>query len=272
MTLIRFLNFYFFLCLGILGLSYVVRAGQILKQNHRLNPERGTTALQAPVRKSWLQSGRELLVNPWFFFHSRANRVWSHGYVAYHFGIVSIIVGYALSAGLLAWKGQHHVPIPDLAWGAPSAQSTSPANLLALVFGNAEPIPLHFLFGRFATLFRDFSWLELAAAVYGNGCLLFSLLKWRQGSLNGDVDPATRGIRWPGIGSKQHGLVRGIIFTIILTEILGRMHITENIRYWHAGLGLTLLVLIPFTYLNHILIAPIALWNAARRRHNLTIA
>jgi nitrate reductase gamma subunit len=66
--------------------------------------------------------------------------------------------------------------------------------------------------------------------------------------------------------------VRLLIFSIIWTELLARLHVVEGIVFAHAFLGLLLLSMLPFTYLFHIVYNFLAIFYAVRRRMNRAIA
>jgi nitrate reductase gamma subunit len=67
-------------------------------------------------------------------------------------------------------------------------------------------------------------------------------------------------------------VVRLMIFTIIWTELLARLHVVEGIVFVHAFLGLMLMTLLPFTYLFHIVYNFLAVFYAVRRRRSRAVA
>jgi len=274
MSIHSFLNVYSILAVGLIVFSWTSLGWNIVALGwlRRRGPERNSSALKTPPPRTFLQTLRQYTADPWLRFHRRTNRLWAHGYLFYHLGIFTIVAGYAVTLLILALKFFHGAEIPNLTPSAAPQAALSPANFLAMVFGNAEPVQRHFLFGRYASLFLGVSWLELACAIYGQACLMTALLCFGQGAVRRAPDSASRNMPRDGRFSGQHLLVRSLIFTIVITEILARLQVTPGIVYYHAALGLTLLVLAPHTYLAHIFIAPIAALNGLRRRRLWTTA
>ena len=67
-------------------------------------------------------------------------------------------------------------------------------------------------------------------------------------------------------------MVRGLILLLIVSEVLGRLELVPGIVYIHSLLGLTLLLIFPFSYLRHIVFVPIAVSLAVRGRRLGTVA
>jgi nitrate reductase gamma subunit len=235
-------------------------------------PERNPGAAGAPRPETWARALVAFLANPWRSYHAPHNPLWVQGAVCYHAGILLIVAGYVLSLAVLGARLYLHQAVPDLALGVPTPSSHLPVNLLALVFGNAEKIPSRFLFGSWAPAFVAVSWVELACAVYGNAFLLASLFRRGQGAVAAPRDPILGNLRIPGRFSREHALVRSVIFLIILFELLSRLEWTPFFVYGHTVLGLVFLCLLPNTYLRHIFYMPLALRLAVRKRRAAVVA
>lgn len=205
-------------------------------------------------------------------FHQRSSRLWTTGYAAYHIAIVLVCIGYAVSSVLILVRWSMGQAIPDFFSGLPSARSTSTANLLALVFGNAEPLASRFLFGAAAPVFRALCLVELPCALVGNACLLWSAFTRRGGALRHDIDDAARGVRLPGRFSVQRMAIRLTILALILMEVAGRTGRVPTIAYYHALLGMGLVAVLPYTYLAHVPWSVLAVLLATRRRRRNAIA
>lgn len=208
----------------------------------------------------------QTLWGPWPRFCARANPVWSLGCLAYHLAIATVVLGYGTSLALLIVRMAQGCSLPDALSGQLGPHAWHPANLAAFVFGNSEPAAGRFLFGAGHRAFVLATHGEVALALTGNACLLFSLLKRRMGAVLHDLDPAARGIRRSGRLSLEHLLVRGLIFLIVQTELVARLHAFPGIVYIHVALAMTFLAVLPYSYLAHILYAPLALGLGYRRR------
>jgi hypothetical protein len=156
-------------------------------------------------------------------------------------------------------------PIPNVAEG-------SFANVFAIVFGNAEPVQSQFLFGALARPFVIATWVVVASALVGNTLLLLTHLLGRSGAVRADIDPAAKGLRVRGKRAPSHLAVTALVYAIIWTEILARLEIVPGIVYVHAMLGATLLLVLPYTYLFHMLYGVIGVYYSARRWQARTIA
>lgn len=214
----------------------------------------------------------QVIINPITHFFFRANRAWSRGYTLYHMAIMTEATGYSLAALILLFHIVMGHPIPDVSRHVAESHNYSPANLLAIVFGNGEHLQAHFLFGDMATVFVLFTWIAVMFAVAGNLNMLMTVLQKRNGAVLEDIDSAARGMRIAGRMTWDRLAVRFLIFTIIWTELLARLEIVPGIVYLHALLGVTLLALLPFTYLFHMVYNFLAIFYATRRRMQRTIA
>jgi nitrate reductase gamma subunit len=235
---------------------------------------RGVTANYqgGPSPISMREAFRAVVVNPVTHFYSNANRTWSRGYVLYHMAIITEVVGYSLAALILFIHIILGNPVPDVAAHAAQSWNYSPANLLAIVFGNGEHLQSHFLFGGFAPFFVGFTWIAVVFAVAGNLHMMYTALRKRNGAITGAIDPAAKDVRIKGKFMLDRLVVRGLIFTIIWTELLARLEVVEGIVFVHAFLALTLLTILPFTYLFHMVYNFLAIFYATRRRMARTIA
>lgn len=215
---------------------------------------------------------KEVVVGPVRNFAFRANRGWSHGYMFYHIAIITEATGYSLAALILFGHILLGHAIPDVGEHVAASTNYSPANLLAIVFGNGEHLQADFLFGPLAPVFVGVTWIAVLFAVAGNINMLLTAIRERNGAVLGDIDPAAKGVRIKGSMRWDRLAVRLIIFTIIWTEFLARLELIPGIVYLHALLGLTLLTLLPFTYLFHMVYNFLAIFYATRRRMARTIA
>lgn len=274
MNLLEFLNAYAYLAFALFFLGTALRLGRLLRVALTRRKPRGRTpsAIDAPSKMPTFEALGGVLLEPVMRFHLRANRLWAWGYVLYHIAIAVILSGYALSALLLAPRVLRGSPVPDVALGLPASYNYSPANLLAVVFGNAEHLQANYLFGDFAQVFVVLTWLAVLLGLMGSGSLLLVHLKGRLGAVLGDLDPAARGVRQRGRLSLEHLLITLLVFTIIITEILARLELVPGIVFYHAALGLTLFAVFPFTYLFHMLYGLVAVYFAVRRRRERTVA
>jgi len=225
-----------------------------------------------PQFTGFMQATKEVIINPITHFYSKSNRTWNRGYVFYHIAIITKAIGYSLAALILMAHVAIGGPVPDVAAHSAESYNYTPANLLAIVFGNGEHLQADFLFGNMGSLFIGVTWIAVGFAVLGNLHMVYTVLRNRNAAITGDVDEATRGIRHKGRFMWDRTVVRMLIFTIIWTELLSRLELVPGIVFVHAFLGLTLLTLFPFTYLFHMVYNFLALFYAARRRMARTVA
>jgi hypothetical protein len=268
------LNLYAYFTLVAVGVSLAVKFGRLaaLALRNRIFHLRPVPTGNVPVSQTVWRAARQALCIPIKQFHSKANKTWTRGYAFYHIAIITLMLGYAFSAVLLAGKAFRGSPVPDIKSGAASPESYTPANFLAIIFGNAELVQRHFLFGMYASVFLVVTWCEVACAVFGNCCLMVTLLGGRCGAVRGDLDESSQGLRTRGEFSWQHFVVRFLIFSIIIMEILNRLDLAPRLVYLHAAAGLTLILLMPFLYLRHILFVPLALYLAVIKRRQGIVA
>lgn len=260
------------LALGGCGLGLLFKLIRLLLLGWPRHVPPARVLRDAPEPLPWFTAFRKMLFSPLRHFHRRSSRSWTVGYALYHGAIFMVVGGYAVSALIIALRWGAHAPILDYATGVATAGPTTLANVLALIFGNAEQLPSSFLFGSWAPWFRTMAWCELPLAVAGNACLLYTLLHGRLGAVRHALDPAVKNLRLRGAFSGQHLLVRSIVFGIIVLEFIGRFNWVPGIAYAHAWLGLALVALFPFTYLAHIPLAPLALGLAILRRRRHAVA
>lgn len=217
---------------------------------------------------------KTVLYDPVKHFYRRANPTWSRGYMLYHIAIVIKAAGYGVAAVFLVFHIAMNNPVPDIATHTEASYNYAPGNLAAIVFGSGEPLQAHFLFGE--VLGTGFVYLTAAAlvlAVVGNLHMLYTVLRNRGASaIIHDIDQAARGIRSQGTPKWDRVAVRLIIFAIIWADILARLHIADWMIYFHSALGMTMLLMFPFTYLFHMIYNVIALAYSTRRRMARTVA
>jgi nitrate reductase gamma subunit len=273
-TLAHFLDAYapFAIAVALLGVLYKGGLHVIRMFARGRRPGRAPNAIDNPARLTWLQAFRKVFVFPTERFSMRANPVFALGAVLYHVGIIAIAAGYGLSLVVLAARLAAGDPIPDVLTGAEVSRNLSASNLFAIVFGNAEPLQAAFLFGEGAEAFREITWVAVAGALVGNTLLLLTHLRGRGGAIVKDLDPAAKGLRVRGKYAASHLLVTTLVYAIIWTEILARLQIDPGIVYLHATLGATMILVLPYTYLFHMIYGPIGVLYAARRWRERTIA
>lgn len=225
-----------------------------------------------PPRLGFWQSLTAVLFGPYQHFYRRANPVWGRGYLAYHVAIITEVIGYSISALIVFANILLGRPIPDVSLHLEHSFNYTPANLLAIIFGNGEELQSRFLFGDFAPYFVGITWVAVIFAVIGNLHLMMVLLRRWSGAVVNDSDPPAHRIRTPGRRPFDRVLIRTIIFCIIWTELLARLQLVPGIVYVHSLLGLALFTLLPFTYLFHMVYNFLAVFYATRRRMARTIA
>lgn len=235
---------------------------------------RSKNEIDTPQRESPLRALGRVLYKP-MTFSSGANASWTAGYALYHVGIITIFAGYTLAAVLLGANLLLGNQIPNMATGE-FTQQLSLVNLLAIVFGNAESPAREFLFGPTAPVFLAVTWAAVVSAFLGNVALVGNAFR-NKGAIVGDVHEAARGFRTSGRFSLEHVLITGLVFGIVITELLARLASTvpaipHNMLYYHLLLAMTIVVLTPFTFLKHIVFFPITLYYATKRRVNRTVA
>lgn len=260
------------LTIFVIGLG--VRLGRLVKALITRQHVRGVTpqfiGAQPPLALG--RSLREVVLGPLTHFHRKSNKLWGTGVMLYHVAIITEVMGYSLSAVIVGISLLGGRALPDVARHLEHSANTSPSNILALIFGNAEPLQAHFLFGDLAPVFVGVTWIAVLFAVAGNLSLMITLLLRRSGAVVADIDEAAGGIRLQGRRPWDRMLVRGLIFCIIWTELLARLELVHGIVFVHAALGLALFTLFPFTYLFHMVYGLFAVAVATRRRMVRTIA
>lgn len=252
------------LSLFVLGVGYrLLRYSFLIGTVHR-PMGRNTLTLDSPPIISLGSAYRRVLTGPIQNFARKANRLWTIGYICYHIGIITIMTGYGVSMLILAERVMQGGAVPDVATGLTATHSYSFTNLMAIVFGNAEPLQSAYLFGPYAGAFTAITWVAVIAALIGNSMLLLNHLLKRSGAVTKGMDKATEHIRTKGFHNKTNLLITLLVFAIVWSEVLARLHVAEGIVYVHSLLGLTLLAAFPFTVLNHILYVWAGLYYAAK--------
>ena len=163
-------------------------------------------------------------------------------------------------------------PVPDVNLGVSVSQNFSYSNIIAIIAGNGEPLQSEFLFGSLAGTFRAVTWVVVVSALLGNSLILFTHLLGRGGAIVRDLDKAARNVRTKGMFKPSHLLVTFLVYSIIWTEILSRLDIVSGMVYLHAVIGVTLVLLLPYTYLFHMLYFPVSVYYSARRWRERYIA
>lgn len=198
-------------------------------------------------------------------FSTKSNKLYTYGLIFYHIDIIILSLAYALTAFRMIVAAINDHGILDVTTGV-IGNNYSMSNILAIVFGSGEPLQATFLYGDFASIYMNFTWGLIILAVVGNLMIIMSrIFQNGGGSVVSDIDPAATGVRVDGINNKSHLIISLIIFGIIWSEILARLHVYENAVYYHAFLGVTILMLVPFTYLIHTVYIPVYLYYAAKR-------
>jgi nitrate reductase gamma subunit len=264
-----FLNIFAPIALAIFAVGLGLRLGRWAKAvvARRSTVHRRNSAFPVNYKTLSLVGGaKDVVSGPVAHFHRNANRTWSRGYLLYHIAIITEVVGYTLAAIILFARVAVGQTVPDIALHAEGSTNYDPANLMAIVFGNGEPLSANYLFGGFGPYFIGITWVAVGFAVAGNLHLMYTLLRRRNAAVVADIDPAARGVRIRGRMSWDRLAVRLLIFTIIWTELLARLDAVSGIVFVHAALGLALFTLFPFTYLFHMVYNVVALYYSARRR------
>jgi nitrate reductase gamma subunit len=225
-----------------------------------------------PDQQGVVESLRAVIIDPIRMFYTKSNCTWGRGYVLYHIAITTKVIGYSLAGLILLFHIVVGNAVPDVATHAAASANFTPANLLAIVFGNAEHLQAEFLFGSLAPFWVVWTGIAVLCAVAGNLHMLYTAIRGRTGAITGDIDPAARRLRTKGQFKWDRLAIRLIILTIIWTELLARLGLVPGVVFLHAFLGLTLLTLLPFTYLFHMVYNFLALFYATRRRMARTIA
>jgi nitrate reductase gamma subunit len=265
-ALIPVLNIYapVALLIAMLGITYKV--GQhVVRISRPRYPGMATNLLDAPPKLPWLSAIWNVLSFPVTRFNVRANPILVTGVIFYHIGIITIAASYALSVLLLAWYVALGYPVPDISTGATVSQNLSYSNIFAIIFGCGEPLQSEFLFGPLAGPFRAVTWMLVGSAVFGNTMILLTHLLGRGGAILHDLDNAAQGVRRKGVFKPSHLLVTFMVYSVIWTEILSRLEVVPGIVYLHSMLGATLILILPFSYLFHMVYFPVSVFYAARR-------
>jgi hypothetical protein len=265
-------NGFFYGAVGICAIGLGLKTLRLLRLARGPHRPSAIQTIDAPAGLSFGQAAWFFFTLPARRFHRQASRSWTYGYIFYHLAIFMVVAGYAASSLILGWDMLTGQAIPNFTTGLSGPGNWLPSNVMALIFGNAEVFPSTFLFGSYAPMFRAFAACELPLAVIGNLCLLLTVLRRANGSVRHDLDPAAQNLRLTGAFSGQHLLVRLLIFSIIAMEFAGRFGWIPGIAYYHALFGMTLIALLPFTYLAHIPLASLAVWLAVQRRHRNAVA
>ncbi len=270
---IPFLDVYTPIALLITIAGFAHKVGMhVVRLSRPPTPGLAINLLDAPPKLGWLAAAWDVLSFPVTRFNVRANPVLVWGVVFYHMGIITIITGYALSTLLVCGYLAFGLPIPDVSTGIPVSYNISYSNVFAIIFGNGEPLQSMFLFGPLAGAFRLVTWLAVLSALFGNSLILITHILGRGGAIVGDIDKAAKKIRIKGMFTASHLVITLVVYTIIWTEILSRIDAVHGIVYLHSVIGVTLILMMPYTYLFHMMYFPVSIFYAARRRRERCIA
>lgn len=273
MTLLDFLNVYGPVALTVfaLGTGYKVARHLYLIATRRRPMGPTPSALDAPEPMPWGEALKRAVFYPILRFPRRSNKLWTLGFTLYHVGIIMTTAGYLVSMIILAVHLLLGHPIPDVARGLAESHNTSVPNLVAIIFGNAEPLVARFLFGPLAGAFVAITWVDVLSAFTGNLLMLVVRARRLSGAITAPLDPYTESVRRPGRRRFGQVAVTLVITGIIWTEILARLQLVEHIVLVHSVFGLTLLLVLPFSYLWHMFYIWVAMfYMAARwRRHQV---
>lgn len=212
---------------------FVTRKRSILISSHPLDP---------PQNHSFIKAVGLVLSSFYSSFANRFNPLWAGGVLCYHIGALGhLVLDSPNTVNLLMFVlGYHQIK-----------QSLSPVNNFLMTL----------------------SWTFIILAFVGSGIILMTYIMRRNGgtcSILGDVSK--------DIGSKKanpnlaHLLISILVFLIVITEILSRFEIIDYVLLYHAFFELTLFMIIPYTYLFHILTGFVSLIYAARRRQRNIVA
>lgn len=178
-----------------------------------------------------LRSGSHTFLTYWLaplrHFHRRERPLWALGYCCYHLAIVTLGCCYGMAALLCIRRGG----VPDV------------PTFLRTVIGFAEPANARHLFGTAAGWVTAVTWGDVLLAATGNTLL------WFRGRL-----------------SPQKLLVRGLITTIIWSEILGRLHPGSPLLDLHILCVAALATLLPWLYIDHVAFLPFVLAAGFHKR------
>jgi len=159
----------------------------------------------SPPRMGVIPALYAVLFGPFNHFYKRANPVWGRGYLLYHVAIITEVIGYTISALIVFANIVVGRPVPDVSLHLAESFNYSPANLLAIIFGNGEHLQAHFLFGEFGSLFIGITWIAVGFAVVGNLHLMVALVRKWSGAVVSELIGRRRVfvllVVTPGIGS-----------------------------------------------------------------------
>lgn len=266
------LSLYALACTSWCVIGFWLRWSSLRVLRHSQSIVASKSLISAPPPQSLRAACSATFTRPWTTFHRKTDRLWAVGYACYHWAIAMLVIGYVTSLVIVVANIAHGHVIPDYFTQDPNVTNTSMGNLITWIFGNADKSASQFLFGRFATTFRAVAWLELPLALVGNTCLLAVVIRARVGAIRRGLDSASTQVRHAGRFSGQHLLVRITILTIIALEFVGRFDGYKSAARYHGAVAFTLIALVPLTYLTHIPLAPVVIWQAiGRRRRNRVV-
>lgn len=274
--LYQLLNFYTLVAVIIFVVGLALNLGRWLFSFSSRRRYRGITKQfeGAPTHTSFFAGAKDVLLGPVKHFYHQANPSWNRGYMLYHIAIITKATSYGVAALIVFAHMLLSHTVPDVAAHAKESFNYAPGNIASIIFGSSEELQAHFLFGDFlGPIVMTITGLALVLAVLGNLHMVYTTLRNRGASaIVRDIDHAARGIRTLGIPKWDRVLVRLIIFSIIWVDIVSRFHLVDNIVFIHAFLGMTLLLIFPFTYLFHMVYNVLALIYSSRRRMLRTVA
>jgi len=221
--------------------------------------------LDRPSKRAFIPCLLSTISKPTFSFHKKANPIWTLGYCLYHIAIITLVTGYTFSFAIILFRYFNGETIPSFV-SQTTGSDMSPLNILVIIFGNAEHSQAHFLFGKYAQLFINATWFDIACAICGNTLLLFTVFAKRMGRISRNIDFSQGLIKISGTSSNQHIVIRVVIFCIIWTEVFARFGFSENFVFAHTFFGVVLFAFLPLLYINHILFFPFSIILNTRKR------
>lgn len=273
--MLALLNIYVFIAVVVFAVGVTLNLGRWFKTATLKRKYRGVTQdfEGGPNELDAVSAVKSVLFDPVKHFYNKVNPTWNKGYMLYHVAIITKAATYGIAAVILFFHILLGTTVPDVAAHAEQSHNYAPGNLAAIVFGSSESLQANFLFGPLSGLVMTITGIALLFAVVGNLFMVYSTVKKRgAAAILHDIDAATKGIRSNGILKQDRMVVRSVIFLIIYTDIIARLHLIDGAVFFHTFLGATLLLIFPFTYLFHMVYNLLALYYSTRRRMARTVA
>ena len=267
-----FLDFYIPVAIGIFafGLSYkFARIFHALLMRHQ-PPSRSPNALDAPPEITMHLALTRMFRASWKQWNRKANPFHSAAIAVYHTCIITEASSYGFALLSVFAAMTFGKPIPDVRHHLTESYNYRASNALGIVFSNAKPLHAHFLFGPLGPVFTAVTSVVVICAFFAIGTLFFMHWSNNAGTTMRAIDSVSMEVKTKSSTSWQNRTLTLIIFAIICMEICGRLELLRCACLLHVFLGVTLLMLLPFTLLVHIPLSPLTLWMAGsrwRQRH-----